>query len=66
MEYFKTGFSVPYYSKAYKYYRDDIIKRYFPWVMSVVVVAVLAKIGYNVYKNIRYKKKIKDAGDIDG
>lgn len=66
MEYFKTGFSVSYYSKAYKYYRDDIIKRYFPWVMSVVVVAVLAKIGYNVYKNIRYKKKIKDAGDIDG
>ncbi len=66
MSYFKTGFSVSYYSKAYKYYRDDIIKTYFPWVMSVIVVAVLAKIGYNVYKNIRYKKAVKDAGDIDG
>ena len=66
MDYFKTGFSVSYYSKAYKYYRDAIIKKYFPWVMSAVVLAILAKVGYNVYRNIRYKKKMKDAGDIDG
>lgn len=66
MSYFKTGFSVSYYSKAYKNYRDDIIKTYFPWVMTVIVVAVLAKIGHNIYKNIRYKKAVKDAGDIDG
>ena len=66
MEYFKTGFSVSYYSKAYKSYRDDIIKKYFPWVMTVVVLGIVAKIGYNVYKNIRYKKAVKDAGDIDG
>ena len=66
MEYFKTGFNVSYYSKAYKNYRDGIIKTYFPWVMTVVVLGVVAKIGYNIYKNIRYKKEVKDAGDIDG
>lgn len=64
MEYFKVGFNVDYYSKAYKNYRDGIIKIYFPYVMTIIVVAVVAKVGYNVYKNIRYKK-VKDAGDID-
>ena len=56
MEYFKTGFNVEYYSKAYKLYRDDIVKRYFPYVMTLVFVGVVAKLGYSAYKSIRFKK----------
>ena len=56
MEYFKTGFNVEYYSKAYKLYRDDIVKRWFPYVMTLVFVGVVAKLGYSAYKSIRFKK----------
>lgn len=56
MEYFKTGFNVEYYSKAYKLYRDDIVKRWFPYVMTLVLVGVVAKLGYSAYKSIRFKK----------
>lgn len=56
MEYFKIGYDVDYYSKAYKLYRDGKIKTYFPYVMTFILVTVVAKVGYTVYKNIRYKK----------
>jgi len=56
MSYFQTGFSVSYYSKAYKLYRDQQVEKYFTSVMTVVLVLVVAGLGYNTYRNIRYKK----------
>lgn len=63
MEYFKTGFNVEYYSKAYKLYRDEKIKKFFPYVMTGIVVLVVFGIGYKAYKSIRYKKSDAGFGD---
>lgn len=63
MEYFKIGFNVDYYSKAYKLYRDDKIKKYFPFAMTAIVVLVVALIGYKIYKSVRYKKSDAGFGD---
>lgn len=63
MEYFKIGFDVDYYSKAYKLYRDDKIKKYFPYAMTAVVVLVVVLIGLKIYKSIRYKKSGAGFGD---
>lgn len=56
MSYFQTGFSVSYYSKAYKLYRDEQVNKYFTAVMSVVLIGAGGLIGYKIYRNIRYKK----------
>jgi len=56
MSYFQTGFSVDYYSKAYKLYRDVQVNKYFTGVMSVVLIAIAAGVGYKVYRSIKYKK----------
>ncbi|HBP26155.1 MAG TPA: hypothetical protein DD618_04315 [Acholeplasmatales bacterium] len=56
MSYFQTGFSVGYYSKAYKLYRDEQINQYFTGVMSVVLIAIAAGVGYKIYHSIKYKK----------
>lgn len=63
MEYFKIGFNVDYYSKAYKLYRDDKIKKYFPFAMTAIVVLVVVLIGYKIYKSVRYKKSDAGFGD---
>lgn len=65
MLYFKTGYSVEYYSKAYKAYRDGVIKKYFPYVMSGVLVLVALGVGFSVYKRIKNKKpgESYDTGD---
>lgn len=63
MEYFKIGFDVDYYSKAYKLYRDDKIKKYFPYAMTGIVVLVVVLIVYKIYKSIRYKKSDAGFGD---
>ncbi|HKM29605.1 MAG TPA: hypothetical protein VJZ51_02465 [Bacilli bacterium] len=56
MLYFKTGYSVEYYSKAYKLYRDEIIKNYFPYAMSAVLGLIAIGVGLSTYKRIRNKK----------
>ena len=53
MHYFELGENREYYSKAFKQYRDAIIKKWFGPV--VVTIAVLA-IGKTVYKIVRNKK----------
>lgn len=63
MEYFKIGFDVDYYSKAYKLYRDDKIKKYFPYVMTGVVILIVVYAGFKIYKSIRYKKSDAGFGD---
>lgn len=56
MLYFKTGYSVEYYSKAYKLYRDEIIKKYFPYAMSAVLGLIAIGVGIKTYKKIRNRK----------
>lgn len=56
MLYFKTGYSVEYYSKAYKLYRDEIIKKYFPYAMSAILGLIAIGVGVKTYKKIRNRK----------
>ncbi len=58
MYYFELGFDTNYYGKAYKQYRDGIIKQYFAPVMITVIALI---VGLSIYKRIRKKKLgIKD------
>lgn len=53
LENFKLGYDKVYYGKAYKQYRDSIIKANFAWFMIVVFVIV---IGGIVLSKVRKKK----------
>ncbi len=53
MRYFELGKNRVYYSKAYKQYRDGIIKKWFAPVVVTVAVLIAAKY---VYKTIKNKK----------
>jgi len=53
LEYFKLGHEKIYYGKAYKQYRDQIIKENFTWAFTVFAVLV---VGGVVFKKIRRKK----------
>ena len=53
MDYFELGASPIYYSKAFKQYRDGIIKTWFPYVATTIVVLA---IGGFVFKKVRRKK----------
>lgn len=59
MENFKLAHSGIYYSKAYSRYRDQVLKDNFNWIMTGVVVIVIAAAGYIVYKNVKKKKTKK-------
>ncbi len=53
MNYFKLGQNRDYYSKAFKQYRDGIIKE---WFAPVVVTLIALYVGKKVYVAIRNKK----------
>lgn len=53
MKYFELGKNKVYYSKAYKQYRDGIIKQWFAPVVAVIAVLL---VGKTVYKKIKNKK----------
>ena len=58
LENFKLGYDRLYYGKAYKQYRDSIIKKNFAWFAIVVFVII---VGALVFKAVRKKKLgIKD------
>lgn len=63
MNYFKLGQNKVYYSKAYKQYRDGIIKK---WFAPVVIIIVVLVIGKNILKHVRNKKlgikKVEETG----
>lgn len=63
MNYFKLGQNRDYYSKAFKQYRDGIIKE---WFAPVVVTLVALYVGKKVYVAIRNKKlgikKVEETG----
>jgi len=54
MEYFKLGHDTYYYSKAFKGYRNEIIKDNFGLIMGTIVGGAALAIGYKVYST--YKK----------
>ena len=53
LENFRLGYDKVYYGKAYKQYRDSIIKANFGWFMIVLFVLV---VGTIVFKQVRKKK----------
>lgn len=58
MYYFELGFDAEYYGKAYKQYRDGLIKEYFAPVVITLFVLI---VGWVIYQKIRRKKLgIKD------
>lgn len=56
MSYFKLGRNATYYSKAYQFYRDGILKENFALIMGGGVVIVIAYIAYMVTKKVYTKK----------
>ena len=50
---FKLGYDKVYYGKAYKQYRDNIIKENFTWVAIVAAVLI---VGLTVFNKIRKKR----------
>ena len=63
MAYFELGDDVAYYSRAYKKYRDGIIKEYFPIAMYVVLGVAVLGIGITVAKKMKKRNKDEE-GDI--
>lgn len=59
MEYFELGFDRVNYSKAYKQYRDQRIRKFFGPVMTIIILAYVAK-GYHLYKYIKFGSKEGD------
>ena len=57
---FKKGADVAYYSRAYKKYRDDIIKKYFPAAITIVLLLVVARIVFKIIKKRKNKKPYED------
>lgn len=53
MSYFSLGHDTFYYSKAFKAYRNQMIKDNFIWGSLVLVTAILGMIGYSVYRTYR-------------
>lgn len=63
MKYFELGKNKVYYSKAFKQYRDGIIKDWFSPVVIALVVLIVAKTVYKFIKNKKLGiKKVEETG----
>ena len=62
MLYFEKGENVPYYSRAYKKYRDGLIKEYFPFVMYGTLILVGGVFAFKLVK--KFKNKSGEEGEI--
>jgi len=56
MAYFKNGNSKKYYSKAFKRYRQEMLRDYFGFIMSTIVLIPLLYIGYKLYRSFRRRR----------
>jgi len=61
LDYFELGFSQELYSRAFKLYRDDIIKENFTIVMSAVLALAVGLIAFNIYRRIK-RGPLEDSG----
>ena len=57
---FKKGADVAYYSRAYKKYRDDIIKKYFPAALTILLALIVLRIVLKIIKKRKNKKPYED------
>ncbi|WP_062049518.1 M48 family metallopeptidase [Bacillus sp. JCM 19034] len=53
MAYFENGNSRQYYSKAFKRYRQEVLREHFGTVMTGVLVLSLLLIGFRAYRRYR-------------
>ena len=66
MQYFQIGYNVHYYSRAYKLYRDDLIREYFTAFISAVLVLGVGLYGFKKYRDYKRKKlKPDEVGELD-
>jgi len=56
MTYFKNGNSKKYYSKAFKRYRQEILRENFGVMMTTIVLIPLLYIGFRVYRSVRRRR----------
>lgn len=63
MSFFQVGFNQTYYSRAYKSYRDQVIKENFPIVFSMTAFALVILYGKGAFEKRRKKFMLKLAGD---
>jgi len=50
MKYFKLGHDTYYYSKAFKNYRNEVLKENFGWIMGGIVFITASVIGLRIYR----------------
>lgn len=60
---FEKGADVAYYSRAYKMYRDDLIKKYFPAVFVGILVLIVVRYVFKIRKKLKNRKAYDD-GDF--
>ena len=53
MEYFENGYSRQYYSKAFKRYRQDVMREHFGTVMTGIILVVFVYVGFRLYRRFR-------------
>jgi hypothetical protein len=53
MEYFKNGYSRQYYSKAFKRYRQEVMREHFGTMMTGAMIVIFAYVGYLFYRRFR-------------
>lgn len=55
MYYLEKGMDKINYSVAFKRYRTDLLKEWFPLIATVVIVVILGAVGFKIYKRWRNK-----------
>ena len=56
MEYFKNGNSKLYYSKAFKRYRQEVLREYFGIIMTVIALIPISYLGLKMYRAVRRRR----------
>lgn len=53
MDYFQLGNSRKYYTKAFKFYRKDVMQDYFGTIMAMIGIAIFIGVSFMMYKKIK-------------
>ncbi|WP_228275726.1 hypothetical protein [Gracilibacillus oryzae] len=57
MENFKQSLDQKNYSKAFLLYRKELLRDYFPALMTIILVSAIGMIGFRTYRKMRKRKK---------